>query len=55
MGMHGSGRMKKRGQEFPGWFVILAIILGIIMLAVIIWFSYTSGQAGKEILAGLPK
>ena len=52
--MHGFDRMRK-GQEFPGWFIILAIIIGILILAVIIWLSWKSGQSGKEILAGMQK
>jgi hypothetical protein len=43
----------KRAQEFPGWFVILGLILGLLILIFLIWLSVKSGQKGTEILPGL--
>jgi len=44
----------RRAQEFPGWFVILGMILGLLVLIFLIWLSVKSGQKGAEVLGGLP-
>jgi hypothetical protein len=44
----------KQAQEFPGWFVILGMILGLLILIFLIWLSVHAGQKGAEILPQLP-
>jgi len=44
----------KKAQEFPGWFVILGMILGLLILIFLIWLSVKSGQRGADVLGGLP-
>lgn len=51
--MHRRNIMKK-AQEFPGWFVILGMILGLLILVFLIWLSVKSGQKGAEVITQLP-
>jgi len=44
----------KRAQEFPGWFVIIGMILGLLILIFLIWLSIKSGQKGADVIAQLP-
>jgi len=44
----------RKAQEFPGWFVILGMILGLLILIFLIWLSVKSGQKGADVLGGLP-
>jgi len=44
----------KKAQEFPGWFVILGLILGLLILAFLIWLSVKSGQKSADVLTQIP-
>jgi len=44
----------KKAQEFPGWFVILGLILGLLILAFLIWLSIKSGQKSADVLTQIP-
>ena len=46
--------MKRKAQEFPGWFVILGMILGLLILIFLIWLSIKSGQKGTEVITNIP-
>lgn len=46
-------KQQKKAQEFPGWAVILSLIIGLLILIFLIWLSVKSGKTGIEILPGL--
>lgn len=47
-------RRNRLGQEFPGWFVILGIIITVLGLVFLIWLAVKSGKTGTEIITQIP-
>lgn len=40
----------KKGDEMPGWIYIISLILGLILIMIIVYFAYKSGQKQTGLL-----
>jgi len=45
--------MKSKKGEVPGWIYVISLILGIILIIIIAYFAYKSGQKQVNLLGDL--